>query len=48
MPRPRAAADWDESGRGLGIVSYFSARWDYYRPTAPVDGKVTRALIATP
>ena len=45
-PRPRAAADWDENGRGLGLVSYFSAQWDYYRPAAPVGGKVTRALIA--
>jgi hypothetical protein len=47
-PEPRAAGTWDESGRGLGLVSHFSAQWDYYRPSAPVGGKVTRALITRP
>ena len=47
-PEPRLADVWDEGGRGLGIVSYFSAQWDYYRPPAPAGGKVTRALITRP
>jgi hypothetical protein len=48
MPKPRAAGELDESGRGLLIVQHYSARWDCYRPPAPHAGKVTRALINHP
>jgi len=45
-PVPRAARDDDESGRGLAIVEYFSARWGYYY-TPESGGKVTWATIAS-
>jgi hypothetical protein len=48
-PELRAAADDDESGRGLAIVDALCARWDfYYPPEGHGGGKVVRALIDTP
>jgi hypothetical protein len=47
-PRQRVAGELEESGRGLGIVDAYCARWDCYRPPAPYGGKVTRALIGCP
>jgi hypothetical protein len=38
-----------ESGRGLGIVDWFSGgQWGAYRPPAPFGGKVTWALVSGP
>jgi hypothetical protein len=48
QPEPREAGELDESGRGLGIVSALSARWDCYLPGGPEGGKVTWALISDP
>jgi hypothetical protein len=45
-PVQRAAADDDEGGRGLSIVQALSARWDFYFPSEPFRGKVTRAFIS--
>lgn len=44
-PVPRAAGQLEENGRGLTIVAALSARWDFYHPSAPPGGEVTRALI---
>ena len=49
VPEMGEAGAGDESGRGLGIVHWLSGRrWDCYRPGAPHDGKVTRALLDRP
>ena len=49
VPESReAAAEMDEGGRGLWIVGQLSAQCDFFLPTAPHGGKVTRALINTP
>jgi hypothetical protein len=46
-PAPRAAADDDESGRGLGIVAGLSSQWGFYYH-GELGGKVTWAIIETP
>jgi hypothetical protein len=49
LPVPREAQDWDESGRGLGIVGTLSGRhWDCYLAGGPEGGKITRAAIDHP
>lgn len=45
-PVPRAAGPGDESGRGLSIIDALSSQWDYYFPSLPFTGKVTRAFIS--
>jgi anti-sigma regulatory factor (Ser/Thr protein kinase) len=47
-PVLRESGDLDESGRGLQIVQMLSARCDWYLPSEPHVGKVTRALINGP
>jgi hypothetical protein len=49
IPEMGKAGTDDESGRGLGIVHWLSGRqWDWYLPSAPPGGKVTRALLSCP
>jgi hypothetical protein len=49
IPEPGAAGAEAESGRGLGIVDWLSARqWDAYLPPAPHGGKVTRVVLDHP
>jgi hypothetical protein len=45
-PVQREATDDDEGGRGLSIVQALSAGWDFYFPSEPFWGKVTRAFIS--
>jgi hypothetical protein len=46
-PAPRAAGQYEESGRGLALVADFSAACGCYPCTDPA-GKVTWAAITTP
>jgi hypothetical protein len=46
-PAPRAAADSDESGRGLALIAGLSAGCGYYFP-GKSPGKVTWAVIENP
>jgi hypothetical protein len=45
-PVHREAAGDDEGGRGLSIVQALSSGWDFYFPSEPFWGKVTRAFIS--
>jgi anti-sigma regulatory factor (Ser/Thr protein kinase) len=45
-PAPQEAADDQESGRGLSIVTMLSTRWSYF--LAPQGGKVVWADLAIP
>jgi hypothetical protein len=47
-PVPREAGPEDVSGRGLALMEALCARWDFYLPSAPPGGKVTRAVIDDP
>jgi hypothetical protein len=47
-PVPREAGPDDVSGRGLALMEALCARWDWYLPSAPPGGKVTRAVIDDP
>jgi hypothetical protein len=47
-PVPAVAADLDEGGRGLLLVSAFSSAWNWYPAPHLVGGKVTWAAFSLP